>query len=104
MYVRVLSFVCRSDVHTDHIQTVYREIVDRASELDGFLGSSLLMSGESCRGLALMYWRSREAAAAAGPKLVSLLGDRIHDVLAQPPDISGYDVVENDLEFPGSEA
>lgn len=98
MYVRVLSFVCRADVEADHIQSVYRELANNASELDGFIGSSLLMSEDSCRGLALMYWRDRGAAAAAGPRLVSLLGERINDVLDQPPDIAGYHLVENDID------
>lgn len=104
MYVRVLSFACRGDVHLDQIQRVYREVADNASNLDGFMGSSLLMSEESCRGMALMYWRDRQAASNAGPTLVSLLGDRINDVLDQPPDISGYDLIENDIQVGQAES
>lgn len=98
MYVRVLSFVCRADIDTGHIHGVYRELANDASELDGFIGSSLLMSDDSCRGLALMYWRDRNAASAAGPKLVERLGSRINEVLDKPPEISGYHLVENNID------
>lgn len=95
MYVRVLSFVCREDVSSDEIKSVYQEVTNEAESLDGFLGASLLMGEESCRGMALIYWRDHDAASAAGPRLVSVLGQRIHEILVHPPEITGYNVLDS---------
>jgi hypothetical protein len=97
MYVRVLSFVCRPEVERKRIQDLYRMVIGRARDMDGFIGGTLLMQEAACDGMALMYWTNKEAAASAGPVLLEILGRHIHDLLDTPPDIRGYDVVENGI-------
>lgn len=95
MYVRVLSFECRASVTPEDVSRVYHKLINAAEDADGFEGSTLLMSEESCRGLALMFWRDRDAASAAGPSLVELLKDDIYEMLEHPPDITGYVVMDD---------
>lgn len=97
MYVRVLTFVCREDVHKEQVQKVYRLMVHEARGINGFIGSTLLMRENACNGMAMLYWEDEQAAADAGPILVDLLGEHIHDLLDTPPDIAGYHVVENGI-------
>jgi hypothetical protein len=97
MFVRVLNFVCREDTQKEQIQQVYRLVIERAQEIEGFVGSTLLMQQDACNGMALMYWQSEEAAAQAGPFLVEILGEYIHDLLDTPPEVAGYYVVENEI-------
>ncbi|MEX2425704.1 MAG: hypothetical protein WD401_02975 [Thermomicrobiaceae bacterium] len=94
MYVRVLHFVCRKETQPEAVQEVYRMIRDEASSHEGFLGSTLLMRVSICQGMALMYWRDEEAASAAGPSIVSLLGKYAHELLHDHPEVQGYDVMD----------
>ena len=95
MYVRTLTFECRSDVGQRDIETVYHELIDVASRRDGFAGSTLMMSEDACRGMAMIFWRDQQAATDASDELVELLGSRIHDLLDHPPDIAGYLVLDD---------
>jgi heme-degrading monooxygenase HmoA len=95
MYVRVLTFVCRADVRESDISSVFHELVSSAETKEGFEGATLLMSEDTCRGMGMIYWRDRDAASAAGPALVELLNQQIHGLLEHPPDIAGYDVIED---------
>jgi hypothetical protein len=97
MYVRVLNFVCREETQKEDIQRVYRKVVEEAGSADGFIGSALLMKENACLGMAMMYWRDAEAAAKAGPGIVTILGEHIHDLLDHPPDIEGYHLIENGI-------
>jgi hypothetical protein len=94
MYVRAMMFECRDDVREQDIADVYYELVETAESLDGFRGSTLLMSEEDCRGIALIFWIDRDSAIAASERLLPLLGARIHEVLFHPPDIAGYNVID----------
>jgi hypothetical protein len=97
MYVRVLSFECRADVDQTEVTNVYRTLIAAATQFDGFKGSTLLMSEDACRGMAMVFWQDKESATAAGNTLIDLLNDKIFTMLAHPPDITGYDVVDEEL-------
>lgn len=97
MYVRVLNFTCRQDTEVEQIQQVYRLIVEEARTADGFIGSALLMKENACLGMAMMYWQDETAAANAGARIVSLLGEHAHAVLDHPPEVEGYHVIENGI-------
>jgi hypothetical protein len=99
MYVRVLNFVCRQEIEREQVQRFYRLMIEHAQDIDGFIGGTLLMQEAACDGMALMYWTDKEAASTAGPVLLEILGQHIHDLLDTPPDIRGFDVVETGIKL-----
>jgi hypothetical protein len=96
MYVRVLTFECLPDVNEEQVNHVYRSVVDAAQREDGFKGATLLMREDACRGMAMVFWRDKDSATAAGTTLLDVLNNKIYTMLANPPDISGYDVLDEE--------
>jgi heme-degrading monooxygenase HmoA len=95
MYVRILNFECRANVGEEDIHKTYLEVIEPVSKLDGFAGSTLLMADDDCRGMALVFWRDKDAAANASSQFIGLLSERIHAVLEEPPHIQGYNVLDD---------
>lgn len=97
MYVHTLTFCARPQVTNAQTTELYETLVARLSELDGFLGSALLLSSDTSHGMSLSYWRDAAAADEAGTELLPLLLDQIHELVQQPPDIRGYELLHHAL-------
>jgi heme-degrading monooxygenase HmoA len=97
MYVRILDFVARPHLRVDEITAVYHEVVDAVGEQDGFLGSTLFMSEDTHRGMAMTFWRDAECATNAAPAYLAAITARIHDLVEHPPSIAGYHVMDEDV-------
>lgn len=80
-------------------ETIYHEMVLLLSDADGFLGATFMMNPETNHALSLTFWRDRECGAAAGPTLLPVLLVKVHSLVVAPPEISGYDVIDNSFAF-----
>jgi hypothetical protein len=97
MYVRILSFEARHDLASDEVAAVYHDVIDAVGEFDGFLGSTLLMSEDTHRGMAMTFWRDAGCASDAAPRYLEIITPRIYDLVEHPPSIDGFDVLDESL-------
>jgi heme-degrading monooxygenase HmoA len=97
MYVRILDFEARPDLRLDEISAVYQEVIDAVGEHEGFLGSTLFMSEDTHRGMAMTFWRDAGCASRAAPSFLAAITERIHGLVQHPPSIAGYHVVDEDV-------
>lgn len=94
MYARSITFRARPEVTAEQASVIYHELVRILAEAEGFLGASFLMNPDTNHAISLTYWRDRECDAAAGPRVLPILLVKVHPLVVAPPEISGYDVVE----------
>jgi hypothetical protein len=99
MYARSIAFHTRQDVTTDQASAIYQEMVLLLSDADGFLGATFMMNPETNHALSLTFWRDRECGAAAGPSLLPVLLVKVHPLVVAPPEISGFEVIDQSFEF-----
>lgn len=103
MYARTIEFRARPSVTSEQASVIYHELVRILAGEDGFLGVSFMMNPETNHAISLTYWRDRESGAAAGPKVVPMLLVKVHPLVIAPPEISGYDVIEQSFSLDGVE-
>lgn len=97
MYVSTISFCAKPDVSNEQTMEIYHALTAELRRLDGLQGSSLLLSENTHRGMAVFYWADAKAARAGGEHGMPLLLERVHDLVTEPPHVSGYELVHHDL-------
>lgn len=101
MYARSITFRARPGVTSQQASVIYHELTKIAAGEDGYLGSTFMMNMETNHAISLTFWRDRDSGAAAGPKVLPMLLVKVHPLVVGPPDISGYDVIEQSFAFAG---
>ncbi|HYI13853.1 MAG TPA: antibiotic biosynthesis monooxygenase [Thermomicrobiales bacterium] len=101
MYVRSITFRARPEVTSEQASVIYHELTKIVAGEDGFLGSTFMMNADSNHAMSLTFWRDRDSGAAAGPKVLPMLLVKVHPLLVGPPEISGYDVIEQSFAIAG---
>lgn len=80
---------------------IYHELTRILADAEGFLGSTFMMNPETNHAISLTFWRDRECGAAAGPNVLPMLLVKVHPLVVGPPEISGYDVIEQSFALDG---
>lgn len=101
MYARAITFRARPTVTAQQASIIYHELTRILAGEDGFLGSSFMMNPETNHAISLTFWRDRESGAAAGPKVLPMLLVKVHPLVVAPPEISGYDIIEQSFALDG---
>ena len=99
MYARSITFRARPGVTTQQASVIYHEMTKIVAGEDGYLGSTFMMNVETNHAISLTFWRDRDSGAAAGPKVLPMLLVKVHPLVVGPPEISGYDVIEQSFAF-----
>jgi hypothetical protein len=99
MYARSITFRSRPGVTPQQASVIYHELTKIVSGEDGYLGSTFMMNMEMNQAISLTFWRDRESGAAAGPKVLPMLLVKVRQLVVGPPEISGYDVIEQSFDF-----
>lgn len=99
MYARSITFRARPGVTAQQASVIYRELTKIVAGEDGFLGSTFMMNVETNHAISLTFWRDRDSGAAAGPKVLPMLLVKVHPLVVGPPEISGYDVIDQSFAF-----
>jgi hypothetical protein len=102
MYARSITFRARPGVTSQQASVIYHELTKIVSCEDGYLGSTFMMNMETNHAISLTFWRDRDSGAAAGPKVLPMLLVKVHPLVVGPPEISGYDVIEQSFAFTGA--
>lgn len=102
MYARVISFQARPGVQPDEARRLYKEVAVELAQQEGYLGSSFMLDEQSHRVIFVTWWRDPDCAARGGQRILPLILEREHDLMAGPPVIAGYDVFEQTFQLPGS--
>ena len=93
MYVRLISYQTKPWVTQAHALSIYDEMVEAMEHFAGFEGMSLLLNEQAHRAISLSYWEDENSAAAAGPQILPLLLGKAEELVARPPEVSGFDLV-----------
>lgn len=101
MYARSITFRARPGVTTQQASVIYHELSRILADAEGFLGSTFMMNPETNQAISLTFWRDRECGVAAGPTVLPMLLVKVHPFVVGPPEISGYDVIEQSFALDG---
>lgn len=102
MYARAITFRARPEVTSRQASVIYHELTRILAGEDGFLGSTFMMNEETNHAISLTFWRDRNCGAAAGPKVLPMLLVKVHPLVMGPPEISGYDIIEQSYSIDGA--
>ena len=94
MYARSITFRARPEVTPQQASVIYHELTMIVASEDGYIGSTFMMNEETNDAISLTFWRDRDSGAAAGPKVLPMLLVKVHPLVVGPPEIRGYDVIE----------
>ena len=94
MYVRMITYHLMTDVGKQKVSNAYDEIVTFLGKQNGFQGSALLFDEEAQTAILLTYWSDDECAGNAGETLLPILFERSPELSEQPPEITGYHVLD----------
>jgi hypothetical protein len=97
MYVRLITFHLKPEISREHADIVYDALIDVLRGCRGFEGMSGMINEESDLAVSLSYWRDQECASEAGARSLPLLIEQVHELVDRPPEITGYEVVRQDL-------
>ncbi len=97
MYVRMITYSLRPSVGTDIAETIYEQMRDFMQPLAGYQGISLLINEDQLEAVSLSYWQDQASAVEAGSKILPLLMERTEEFVDRPPEVSGFDLVRQDL-------
>jgi len=96
MYARVIQYHARPEVSRTEATSMYHQIISVLERMDGYLGSTFLMNDATHRAVSITWWRDDACAADAGRTSLPMLM-RISNLMVGPPEISGFDVVDQSL-------
>jgi hypothetical protein len=99
MYARSITFRSRPGVTSEQASVIYHKLTKIVSGEDGYLGSTFMMNMETNHAVSLTFWRDRDSGAAAGPKVLPMLLVKVRQLVVGPPEINGYDVIEQSFGF-----
>ena len=99
MYARSITFRARPEVTYQQASIIYHELTKIVAGEDGYLGSTFMMNADTNHAISLTFWRDRDSGAAAGPKVLPMLLVKVHPLVVGPPEINGYDVIEQSFSF-----
>ena len=93
MYVRVISYSFPPSVTVEQAEAIYGDMMKLTESLPGFQGLSLLINEETRQAISLSYWEDQASATEAGAVILPLLMERTKDLVSQPPEVTGFDLV-----------
>ena len=98
MYVRLVTYHMNDRVTRDDASTTYNQIVSVLREENGYQGSTLMIDEVARTAVSLTYWKDEGCAARAGERVLPMLFERATELTDRAPEISGYHVVEHNLD------
>ena len=103
MYARLMRFTFGREVTHDQAHALYQDLIAECRHAEGFRGCSFMLMPSERRGLTLTYWSDAACAVAAGERVMAVMIDRMSGVLAEAPEITGYEVIEQFMIDPHSD-
>ncbi len=94
MYARLIRLTFGEDVTHDEAHALYKELSDECRQVEGFRGCTFLLMPNARRGLTVTYWADAERATEAGERVLPTMLQRMSGLLAEAPEITGYEVIE----------
>ncbi len=94
VYARLINLKFGESVPHDKAHEVFRQLVDESRTIDGFRGYVFMLMSADRRGTTLTYWDDADSASKAGELILPLMIELLHGLLAEPPEILGYEVVD----------
>lgn len=95
MYARLINFTFEPSVTHDQAHDMYQDLVKQFQATHGCCGYSLMLMSNARHGVTLTYWDDAEAASAAGERILPMIIERMRDLLTEPPEILGYEVIDH---------
>lgn len=97
MYARLISLCFNEDVSHDRAHDLNRRLVEEFRAVDGFSGYTFLLMPTARRGMTLTYWDDADSASKAGEQILPMIMDEMRDLLIEPPEITGYEVIDREM-------
>lgn len=97
MYARLISLCFNEDVSHDRAHDLNRRLVEEFRGVDGFSGFTFLLMSTARRGMTLTYWDDADSASKAGERILPMIMDEMRDLLIEPPEIAGYEVIDREM-------
>jgi len=95
MYARLIKLCFKQTVSHDEAHRLYQDLISECRHIDGFRGYSFMLMPRSRRGLTLTYWDDAGCASAGGEQVLPTIVECMGDLLAEAPEVTGYEVVDH---------
>ena len=97
MYMRMITFRLKEGIEQATAMSVYDSMVAILRGQAGFRGCGLLFDEQAGTAISLTYWADEGCAGDAGERILPLLFERTGELAEQPPEITGYHVLDHQL-------
>ncbi len=94
MYARMINLTFDETVTHDQAHALYQDLVAEFRAIDGFRGCAFMLMPSARRGVTITYWDDAERASRGGERALPMMIERMKGLLAEPPEIVGYEVVD----------
>ncbi len=93
MYARVTTINVRPDKVEEAVGITSDSVLAAAKEQPGFKGMHLLSNRETCKGVAITFWETREHLEASEKSgYYGEQVDRFSEILTGPPEMEVFEV------------
>ena len=94
MYLRVISFHLRPEIHHTEVMAIYGDFVSLLDGYQGLYGSACGLNKASGHAVSFLLWEDESRAAEAGKDLLPQLFECLQHAAGSPIEINGYEVLD----------
>lgn len=95
MYARLINLSFQQTVAHEDAHGLYQDLVTLFRQIEGFRGYSFMLMPNARRGVILTLWDDAACATQGGEVVMPMICERMSDLLAEAPDVTGYEVIDH---------